>query len=184
MSSPAPQWPSTLSPLLATKVAFSLVSTDADTSWLFQQGRPRKLCSVHCRDAEDTRASTALCPSSKTGPRHFQFSFNTLITPSTNLQDLTNKQLSFSSLKTLITTYLRWRREKSCLGSQAVWALGNAYRYFWANVFVCLLQQQFLLGNMTLKDPKFIQLTWTTWGKATPYATLRMVSQVTTLRFP
>lgn len=123
-------------------------------------------------------------PAAKQGQRHFQFSFNTLITPSTNLQDLTNKQLSFSSLKTLITTYLRWRREKSCLGSQAVWALGNAYRYFWANVFVCLLQQQFLLGNMTLKDPKFIQLTWTTWGKATPYATLRMVSQVTTLRFP
>lgn len=71
-----------------------------DISWHFQQGRPSKLCSGHhCGDA--------LCPSSKTRQNHFQFSFNILITLSTNLQDLTNKQLNFSSLKILKTMYHR-----------------------------------------------------------------------------
>lgn len=131
-----------------------------DISWHFQQGRPRELCRVHhCGDAEDISASTALCPSSKTGPRHFRFSFNTLITLSTNLQDLTNKQLNFSSENIRNYVSWRWRREKSCLGSQVLWALGNPYRYFWASIFVSLLQSHFLLGNMTSKDPKLTHST-------------------------
>lgn len=141
-----PKWPS---PLSAQMQRHLLALPAGKTKWIVQCS-PLWWCWV------DITASTVLCPSSKTGARHFQFSFNTLITPSTNLQDLTNKQLHFSSLKIPETMYHgdTGGRSPALEVSQVVRALGIAYRYFWASIFVSLLQSQFLLGNMTLKDPK------------------------------
>lgn len=97
-----------------------------------------------------------LLPPCYTRARHFHFNFKILITPSTNLQGITNKQLNFSPLKILGTTYHgdEEGRSPALEVSQVALALGNGYGCFNASVFVPLPQSQFLVGNVTLKDPK------------------------------